>query len=300
MILVVGSINMDVCLKVTEIPRPGETLLASSVMKCPGGKGANQAVAAAKLGADVIMLGCVGTDGHGTVLVDSLKSAGVDTSRIMRNSTVDSSTAYINIAKSGENAIVVDSSANMMVSPDYLKRNEDLFESADYCILQMEIPAKTVKAAVELCKKHQTKVVMNPSPLNGFDMALLQGVDYLVPNETEASELLGKDYYSANENDWNRFMQTYAIDKMIITLGGEGCKLFDHKATAVSFQSKKRNVVDTTGAGDTFLGAFVTAVAEGQNTDDAICFATIASGIEVTRFGAQKSMPTREEVENEL
>lgn len=300
MILVVGSINMDICLKVEHIPNPAETVLASDVVKNPGGKGANQAVAAAKLGADVTMLGCVGKDEHGDELLLSLKAAGVNTEYIMHCDNVRSSSAYVCISESGENTIIVDSSANMCVSPQYVKEHECLFSAADYCILQMEIPHETVKAAINLCKRYGVKTVLNPSPLTRFDSSLLEGIDYLVPNEIEASALLNKEYIYADINDWHNFMKKYSISKMIITLGSDGCELFEIGTDHIKFHSMKKKAIDTTGAGDTFLGAFVTAISEGQSAKQAAQFANAASGIEVTRFGAQQAMPTRREVENEL
>ena len=300
MILVVGSINMDICLSVRDIPRPGETVLSDGITKNPGGKGANQAVAAAKLGADVTMLGCVGDDEHGRMLLKSLSDAGVDTRYILRKENTPSSSAFICVAESGENAIVVDSCANMFVLPQYLMAHEELFREAEYCVLQMEIPTASVKTAIMLCKKHGVKVVLNPSPLNAFEKALLEGVTYLIPNKTEASDLLGKDFGSTTDRDWLAFMQTHHIQNMIITLGKDGCRCFRGFCAPVSVASVPREAVDTTGAGDTFLGAFVAALSQGFEIEKALAFANTASGIAVTRAGAQRAMPTMAEVMSEF
>lgn len=299
MILVVGSINMDICMKVDTIPTPGETVLAEQVTKNCGGKGANQAVAAARAGADITILGCVGKDENGEQLLLSLENAGVNTDYIMKSSDSPSSTAYICISKNGENSIVVDSSSNKLVSVEYLEAHEFLFENADYCIVQMEIPVETVKYAIELCKEHNVKIIMNPSPLSKFDIGLVHGVDYLMPNKLELSELLGKNSELICDEDCRKFMKNNSIRNMVVTLGSLGCKIFDYNNVTL-IKAQKRKVVDTTGAGDTFLGAFVTAISESKTINDAALFANIASGISVTRFGAQGSMPERKEVDYEF
>ena len=291
MILVVGSINMDICLRVQDIPRPGETVLSQSISKNPGGKGANQAVAAAKLGGEVVMLGCVGNDEHGGMLLHSLRSAGVDTQHILIRPGCASSSAFICVADSGENAIVVDSSANMFVSPEYLLEHEQLFRKAEFCVLQMEIPSQSVRTAMQLSKKHGTKVVLNPSPLSGFDKSLLHGVDVLIPNESEAAALM-------EGQDFEAFMAHYGITEMIVTLGSRGCMQYGAQGEPRFSPSAPRKAVDTTGAGDTFLGAFVAALS--ANLPDALAFANTAAGIAVTRRGAQQAMPTLDEVMREM
>ena len=300
MVLVIGSINMDVSFRVQDIPYPGETVVASGVKKSPGGKGANQAYAASKLGGKVSMLGCIGQDENGEVLLASLDSAGVDISHIKKQTDVATSSAFICVSSSGENSIVVDSSANALVSPDYLAENEPLFENAEYCILQMEIPYETVSAAITLCQKHHVKIVLNPSPLTAFDNQLLYGVDYLVPNETEASALIGMPYAQTDEQDWIAFMRKYRIKNLIITLGKQGCRYYDGSESSQAYSSERRTAIDTTGAGDTFLGALVAALSQGETIRNAIRYANTASGIEVTRHGAQQAVPTKEEVEHDL
>lgn len=300
MILVVGSINMDICLRVNDIPRPGETVLSGGMTKNPGGKGANQAVAAAKLGADVTMLGCVGDDEHGAMLLKSLSDAGVDTRYILRKEQCATSCAYICVADSGENSIVVDSSANSAVSSEYLLQHEQLFEKADFCVMQMEIPMETVKMAVQLCQKHKVKVALNPSPLSSFDPSVLHGVSCLVPNEAEASALLGKAFAQAGREELSAFMKRYGIEHMIVTQGKKGCSSYRDGEPDIHVEASPRKAVDTTGAGDTFLGAVITALSRGMDTKDALVFANAASGIAVTRRGAQQAMPTAQEVANEL
>ena len=301
MVLVVGSINMDVNILLEHILRPGETLLCrSSVFKSPGGKGSNQAVAAAKLGADVVMLGCVGKDENGQQMLASLQSAGVNTDYVMVKEDCPTSTAYINVAANGENAIAVDSSANMHVSAEYVTSHAELFAKADYCVFQLEIPVETVKAAIGLCRKYNVKTVLNPSPMHPRAVELLTGIDYLIPNETEAEGLLGKPYEETTDADWQAFMEKYRLGHMVITLGSQGCKYYEAGKAPVLYPTRPRQAVDTCGAGDTFLGGFVTAMAEGKNEADAISFAASAAGIQITRSGAQAALPTRTEVEEDM
>lgn len=298
MILVVGSINMDIVFGVQSIPRPGETVLAGSVRKSPGGKGANQAVAAAKLGAEVVMLGCIGKDENGAALKASMQGAGVNTDDLLETDEVDTSCAYICVSEAGENCIVVDSSANMRVVPAYLEDNEDLFARAEYCVLQMEIPAESVRYAMKLCRKYGVKVILNPSPLSSFEESLMEGADYLIPNEVEGAGLLqAGGLEEITPERWFALMERYHISHVIMTAGKLGAYHYEGSGTVEEYPTEARTAVDTTGAGDTFLGAFAASLSEGKSHAEAICFANRASGIAVTRSGAQNAMPTRAEME---
>lgn len=297
MILVIGSINMDIVFQVQDIPRPGETVMAGSTRKSPGGKGANQAVAAAKLGGDVVMLGCVGQDENGSALMASMNAAGVNTDYLLRSAQTDTSCAYICVSASGENCIVVDSSANMLVSPAYLDAHEDLFARADYCVLQLEIPVETVAHAMELSRKHGVKVIFNPSPMSSFDESLLKDVDYLIPNEVEAAQLLHTDdALTQTEADWQNFMARHRIRHVVMTAGKLGAYHYEAGKTGSFYPTQPQKAVDTTGAGDTFLGAFAAQINAGRTHAEAIPFANRASGIAVTRSGAQSAMPSLEEL----
>lgn len=300
MILVVGSINMDVCMLVHDFPCPGETILAEDVRMNPGGKGANQAVAAGKSGAEVVMIGCVGDDMAGSQLIGSIRSAGVFSNYIFVEKNCKTSTAYITVSQTGENSIVVHSSANMRLSPSHLEACEGVFEQAEYCIMQMEIADETICAAKELCKKHNVKIVLNPSPLTGFTPALISGVDYLVMNEDESSMILGIPFKDAAEREWTRFMEKNGISNVVITLGKKGCQYYSASGNSGFFASTKRKVVDTTGAGDTFLGVLIAALSRELPTEKAISCANAAAGLAVTRLGAQQSMPTWEEIEKDI
>lgn len=298
MILVVGSINMDIVFQVQEIPKPGETVMSGGTAKSPGGKGANQAVAAAKLGAEVVMLGCIGKDGNGAALRASLAAAGVNTDHLLEAENADTSCAYICVSRSGENCIVVDSTANHMVSPGYLDIHEDLFAQAQYCVLQREIPEETVRHAMALSRRHGVKVIFNPSPMNGFRESLLTGVDYLIPNEVEAARLMGAASYEAvSEARWLEFLRSHGIGHMVMTVGKLGAYHYEAEGNVTFHPTEPKQAVDTTGAGDTFLGAFTAALSRGESHAKAIAFANRASGIAVTRPGAQSAMPTLAELE---
>lgn len=296
MILVVGSINMDVNIRVKSLPKPGETVLAKGITQSPGGKGANQAVAAAKAGGEVVMLGCVGADEAGDALLASLDQFGVNTKYIMRTRDVPSSKAYINISDDSENNIVVDSSANWMVSPEYLLKHEELFRQAEYCILQLEIPSDSVYMAEQLSKKYGVKIVFNPSPIDSFEIRLLENVDTLIVNQTEGEILSQIPADEITDKDWQQLMEAHNIRSVVQTLGSRGSRLYVRDEEAVTFPAMKCEAIDTTGAGDTFLGALIAMYAEGKDNREAFRFAAAASGIEVTRPGTQSAMPTREEV----
>lgn len=301
MILVVGSINMDIVFEVHGIPSPGQTVLAHNKTTNPGGKGANQAVAASKLGADVVLLGCVGNDGNGAALLESLNNAGVNTDYVLRTDKANTSAAYICVSDAGENAIVVDSSANNLVTPEYLMAHEHLFKQADYCILQMEIPEDTVKKAIVLSHVNSVKVVLNPSPLDHFDMSILDGVEYIIANNDEATALIDMPALpEITADSWVHFMRCHGIRNLIITQGEKGAHHYIASGNDTFYPSQAQHAIDTTGAGDTFLGAFTYAIANNYTTDTAITFANAAAGITVTRKGAQKSFPNKEEVDKYL
>lgn len=301
MILVVGSINVDVVFEVHGIPSTGQTILAHNKTTNPGGKGANQAVAASKLGADVVLLGCVGTDGNGTALLESLNNAGVNTDYVLRTDKVHTASAYICVSEAGENAIVVDSCANYLVTPEYLLAHEHLFKQADYCILQMEIPEDAVKKAIVLSHLNSVKVILNPSPLENFDMSILDGVEYIIANKDEATTLIDMpNVPEISADSWVHFMRCHGIRNLIITQGEKGAHHYSASGNDAFYPSQPQHTVDTTGAGDTFLGAFTHAIASNYTVDSAIKFANAAAGITVTRKGAQKSFPNKEELNEYL
>ena len=300
MILVVGSINLDENIRVKAFPKPGETILAQGVTKSAGGQGANQAVATAKSGGDVVMLGCVGKDAAGDMLLASMEESGVNTEHILRTDSVPTSKAYITISQDGENQIMVDSSANWMVSKEYLESKEELFKEASYCILQLEIPDDTVYTAEQLCKKHGVKIVLNPSPIQSFDERLLQQVHTVVVNKTEGEVLTGLTQDQITEDTWNRFMETHEVQNVVQTLGSKGSVLYQKGEPSEFYPAWRCEAVDTTGAGDTFLGALIAMFSQKKSTAESFRYAAVASGLEVMKPGAQAAMPTQAEVLSNL
>ncbi|WP_055108745.1 ribokinase [Paenibacillus ihumii] len=297
-ILVIGSINMDLVLRVAYIPQVGETLLGRSVERIPGGKGANQAVTAAKLGASVTMLGKVGGDEFGVPLLDNLRETGVNTARIELISAASSGLAVIQVNDEGDNSIVVLAGANELADKDYIVANEDLIEEAEMVILQMEIPHEAVYQAVELASKHRKTVILNPAPAPDFiPDAVLSKLDYLIPNESELHKLSGQpvDSITAAE-DAAKVLLSKGVRNVIVTLGSSG-SLYVSASGTVHVPARAVKAVDTTAAGDSYVAAFAVGLSEGKSVQEAIAFATKVSSIVVTKAGAQTSIPDRREVD---
>ena len=290
-IAVIGSINMDMTALAERIPRPGETVSAASVRYLPGGKGANQAVAAARLGGDVTMFGCVGDDAFGPALIENLRANGVRTDFIETAKDVGSGLAMIVVAEN-DNAITVIPGANALVTPDYLARHRAEIEAADVVLLQNEIPMASVRYAALLLRGAGRTVIYNPAPAVPADGDLLDAVSYLTPNEHEARIVLGD-----GETPIETLIERFG-GKLIVTLGAQGLAGWDGGLLRVPAIPAK--VADTTGAGDTMNGAFAAALAEGMTCADALRFANAAAGIATESPGAQAGMPTRAEVEKRL
>lgn len=298
-IVVVGSLNMDAVINVENIPRAGETVMGSDVEKVPGGKGANQAYAAGKLGGNVTMLGVVGDDEDGKTLVDSLRQeAGVETQWILRDSDAGTGTAYIYVQSDGNNCIVVSPGANHRCDLKYVKEQEKQLRESDILLTQFEIPIETVAYALKTAKKMGNQVILNPAPAPGIlTPELLKYVDILTPNETELEIITGRKWDASLEDleQMCKLLLDKGVGCVIVTLGEEGCflagKEFKH------FPAYKAEAVDTTAAGDTFSGALAVMLAEKKTMEEAIEFAMKASAITVQRKGAQLSIPGRTEVE---
>lgn len=294
-ILVIGSINMDLTVFTDVIPKLGETVSGKSFSSQGGGKGANQAIAVAKLGGNVKFLGAVGNDENGKNLLGNLKSNNVDfCGRVVEN--IPSGTAVITVC-GGDNCIIITSGANECVTPELVEENEQLFDEADYVILQFEIPVETIIKSAMLAKAHNCKVVVNPAPYIDMPKDFYSHIDILVPNEHEAYEMTGVKID-------NRESCIEAIDRIkhlgvgnvIITLGENGCAytvgdevLFHDARSVIS--------VDSTAAGDTFIGAVCRCLSKNMSMEEAIGFATVASSITVSRAGASCSIPYENEVE---
>ncbi|MDQ0231469.1 ribokinase [Metabacillus malikii] len=285
-ITVIGSINMDLITKTTTIPKIGETVLGQSFHTIPGGKGANQAVAAARLGADITLIGCVGNDEFGKTLKEHLLNEHINTTYI--NSVEDTSTGIASITvANGDNSIIVAPGANYQLTVSHVRSLEHVIANSDMILLQLEIPLETVEEAVRLSAKHQVPVILNPAPIQKLSRNLLTQVNYITPNEHEQHELLSL----LNSDELEQIRQ-----KCIVTKGASGVAIHQNGAEQL-IPSYKVDVVDTTGAGDTFNGALAVALSSGKSLNEACHFANAAASLSVTKLGAQSGMPTLDEVQ---
>ena len=291
-IAVVGSINIDMTVTTDRIPKKGETLTGTSLSYIPGGKGANQAVAMARLGANVQMFGCVGEDASGEILTENLKKNGVDTSCIRRIPGTPTGTAFITVGEK-DNTIIIIAGANGCVDIPYIQSVKEELLAADLVVLQHEIPLETDAYVVDLCHDAGIKVVLNPAPAYTVSPEVLEKVDYLTPNEHEAAILYGDD------TEIEEMLKKYP-EKLIITQGSRGVSAALRTGEVVNVPARPARVVDTTGAGDTLNGAFAVKIAEGADIVEALKFANVAASLSTEKFGAQGGMPTQAEVETEI
>ena len=296
-LVVLGSINADHILNIEQFPRPGETVIGKQYKVAFGGKGANQAVAAGRSGADIAFIACVGADDIGERVRQQLASDRIDTQPIEAITDSTTGVALIFVNAEGENVIGIDAGANAAVTPDYLARYQQKVIDADALLMQLESPLETVIAAASLAKQHQTQVILNPAPARELPDDLLATIDMITPNETEAQRLTG--IAVNDDNDAARAAQALhdkGIATVIITLGSRGVWLSEN-GNGKLVPGFKVKAVDTIAAGDTFNGALVTALLEGKIMADAVRFAHAAAAIAVTRPGAQPSVPWREEID---
>lgn len=296
-ILVVGSLNMDFVIGVQKIPVPGETILAKEMRLVPGGKGANQAYAAAKLGGQVAMIGAVGDDQFGRQLMNNLAEVGVDISGIETLPGCPTGNAMITVEEQGENAIIVVPGANAHLTTDMIDKHIQLVDACDIIIMQLEIPLDVVSYVKKLGMERGKQIILDPAPAKaGLPDSFFEGFDIVKPNETELQTLLGKTLQTpqALQEGAGCLLQK-GIDTVLVTLGGDGAWMVT-KDSVQAFHACKVTPVDTTAAGDSFTAAFAVACSRGQNYEEAIAFGNRVSSIVVTRPGAQTSIPTMEEV----
>ncbi|HEJ7115902.1 TPA: ribokinase [Serratia marcescens] len=298
-LVVLGSINADHILNIEQFPHPGETVIGKQYKVAFGGKGANQAVAAGRSGAEIAFIACVGVDDIGERIRRQLASDRIDTQPIEAIADSTTGVALIFVNAEGENVIGIDAGANAAVTPDYLARYQQKVIDADALLMQLESPLETVIAAARLAKQHQTQVILNPAPARELPDELLAMIDIITPNETEAQRLTG--IAVDNDDDAARAAQALhdkGIATVIITLGSRGVWLSENgNGSGKRVPGFKVQAVDTIAAGDTFNGALVTALLEGKVMADAVRFAHAAAAIAVTRPGAQPSVPWREEID---
>ncbi|MEU3819895.1 ribokinase [Streptomyces sp. NPDC030392] len=289
-ITVLGSTNMDLVAYVPRAPRLGETVTGREFRTVPGGKGANQAVAAARAGARVSMIGAVGSDDFGTRLRDALEESGVDTS-LLRTADGPSGTAHIVVDDEGANAIVVVPGANASVT-GITPHDEARIAASDALLLQLELPLDAVLAGAQAARRHGVRTVLTPAPAQPLPRELLALVDLLVPNEHEAATLAGVADPRAAAEELLR-----DVPEVVVTLGAAGCLYVARGADPVTVPARRVRAVDTTAAGDTFTGALAVALGEGRPVPDALAWASAAASLSVGRAGASSSMPHRAEID---
>ena len=293
-IIVIGSMNADLVIHSPKMPILGETLTGSNFQINAGGKGLNQAVAIAKLGGDVSFLGAVGNDANGQLLLNELKNSNVDF-KGFKTEEATTGIAMITVVD-GNNFIILDAGANEKLTPEIISNYRDLIGKSDYCVMQLEIPVETVLKVCEIAKKYGTRIILNPAPFKELPNEIFSQIDYIIPNEHEAHDLTG--IYPSDEESTQKAilkLKEKGVKNVIITLGERGCAY--NVGDSVYFKTAlKTNVVDTTSAGDTFVGALVSKFSQNENLENAINFATKASAITVSREGASRSIPFVNEI----
>jgi ribokinase len=286
-IVVIGSINADQLVMTDIVPKMGETVMGSSFKIAAGGKGANQAIAASRLGANVFFIGCIGSDSNGSFLLQNFTKNNVNTDGIKTLDDMSTGIASITICN-GTNSIIVVPGANYFVDKDLIDKNIDIILKSKIVLLQLEIPIETVKYIIDICYKHHIKVILNPAPAFKLSKDIIDKVSYLTPNEYETQTIF-------NTNDFESLVSIYP-NKLIITLGENGVMYHDGNSVK-KIPAYKVEVVDTTGAGDTFNGALAYKLMNDANLEEALTFANKAASLKIKHVGAQSGMPTLKEME---
>jgi ribokinase len=303
-IVVVGSFNMDLVVRMPAIPRPGETLLGGVFATFPGGKGANQAVAAARLGGEITMIGRVGADAFGDQLLAIARSEGIDTRFVGVDPDAATGVALIEVDAQGQNSIAVASGANFTLTADHVAAAFAQLERIDLLVMPLETPMDTIVTAAELARKAGARVVLNPAPAQHLAPELLKNVDVLIPNEHEAAFMAGIEIRSPlDARQAAAHLLRSGPGSVIVTLGSQGALIAQAaqpEPTYTQTTAFSVKAIDTTAAGDGFVGALAVALGEGRSLPAAAHFASAAAAISVTRIGAQPSLPTRAEVEEFL
>ena len=289
-VVVIGSLNQDLVATVPRIPTPGETVLASGHQVHPGGKGANQATAAARLGAKVAMVGRVGDDAAGRSLIAGLHADGVDTAHVSVDPSAATGLALITVDDGGENAIAVSPGANGRVAPDDVAAAAGMIAAADVVLMQLEVPLDALAAAVAVARG---TLVLNPAPAAVLPAELLSRIDVIIPNQSELALLAGTSLQQGA--DIVAAARALPVDDVVVTLGGSGAMIVTRTA-ATRVPARPGTAVDTTGAGDAVRGAVAAELSRGSYLEAAVRFAVRVAAIAVTRHGAQPSMPRRDEL----
>lgn len=296
-ICVIGSLNMDLVVNVDKMPKPGQTIIGSNFKEVPGGKGANQAVAMARLNGNVSMIGKVGEDGFGQTLINALKNDKVDTTYI-KTTKGATGVALITVDNNAQNSIVVSPGANFEVKEEDIDSNIEAIENSDIVVLQLETPLNTIKYALKKSKELNKYTILNPAPAVKLDDEIIKNVDLLTPNETELEIISGVSIET--EEDIQKAAQIMiekGVKELIVTLGSKG-SLYINKEKSIFKKAYKVEAVDTTAAGDSYTGALAVALSKDKNIEEAMDFASKVGALSVLKEGAQSSLPTLEDVEN--
>ncbi|MBO3444256.1 MULTISPECIES: ribokinase [Clostridia] len=296
-ICVIGSLNMDLVVKVDTMPKGGQTLIGSNFKEVPGGKGANQAVAMARLGANVSMIGKVGDDSFGQTMINALKNDNVDT-RYINIEKGPTGVALITVDKNAENSIVVAPGANYKVDKSYIDKNLDAIKNSDIVVVQLETPLDTIKYALKRAKELNKYTILNPAPAVKLEDELIENVDLLTPNETELEIISGVEINSEDDIlKAAKIMIEKGVKELIVTLGSKG-SLYINKEKSMFKKAYKVDAVDTTAAGDSYTGALSVAFANDKHVEEAMDFASKVGALSVMKEGAQSSLPTLNDVLN--
>lgn len=296
-IVVLGSCNTDMVIKSERLPVPGETILGGTFMMNPGGKGANQAVAASRLGGEVTFITKVGNDVFGRQSLETYQKEGINTEYIFSDPKNPSGVALITVDGGGENCIVVASGANKTLSPSNVETVKEVISGAEILLMQLEIPIETVEYAARIANEKGVKVILNPAPAQELSNELLKNIYMLIPNEREA-EMISGEKVSGWESAKKAadVISSKGVDIVVITLGSLGALLKDGD-NYVEIPAFRVEAIDTTAAGDTFCGALAVAISEGRTLEEGIKFANKCSSIAVTKMGAQASIPLRKDIQ---
>ena len=295
-IVVIGSSNTDLVVQTPNFPKPGETIIGGNLNTFAGGKGANQAVAAARLGGSVTFIAKVGEDDFGALAIQGFAKDKINTKYVFKDKATPSGVAIIMIDENGENVIVVSPGANNKLDASDIFKAEKEIASSNLILIQLETHIETVSYVLELAKKLGKKVVLNPAPAQVLNEALYKNLFLITPNETEASLLTNVEVIDeGSASKAATVLLDKGVENVIITLGSKGA-FFKNKYEEFVVESEKVEVIDTTGAGDTFNGAITVALSEGKSFKEAIVFGNKAAGISVTRLGAQASVPYRKDI----